>query len=196
MGRFRFIVQMRNSRIPTPNKRVTRRQAAKQEAILAEKLAKSLTEVEETETPKIDAQGDAPTELINTKIDETENQLEPVIEENAEMVDTELPVTEAVINEPSNCEANEENQQQNNQTVGKTIGKWIYNFMRGVFRLCLGTLIFVYILSVSRQHLTPILRRDLPGWMFDFENPEMLSTPDPVEIINALTASLVTVVIM
>ena len=108
----------------------------------------------------------------------------------------ELPKTEAVINEPSNCEANEENQQQNNQTVGKTIGKWIYNFLRGIFRLCLGTLIFVYILSVSRQHLSPILRRDLPGWLFDFEGPEQLATPDPVEIINALIASLVTVVIM
>ena len=30
----------------------------------------------------------------------------------------------------------------------------------------------------------------------DFEGPEQLATPDPVEIINALIASLVTVVIM
>ena len=40
-------------------------------------------------------------EVVNTELPEAE----------------ELPKTEAVINEPSNCEANEENQQQNNQTT-------------------------------------------------------------------------------
>ena len=61
------LILYRNSRIPTPNKRVTRRQAAKQEAILAAKLAESLAEAQEIESTKVDAQGDAPLELINAK---------------------------------------------------------------------------------------------------------------------------------
>ena len=61
------LILYRNSRIPTPNKRVTRRQAAKQEAILAAKLAESLAEAQEIESPKVDAQGDAPLESINAK---------------------------------------------------------------------------------------------------------------------------------
>ena len=66
------LILYRNSRIPTPNKRVTRRQAAKQEAILAAKLAESLAEAQEIESTKVDAQGDAPLELINAKETVTE----------------------------------------------------------------------------------------------------------------------------
>ena len=87
--------------------------------------------------------------------------------------------------------------QEPQTSMVKKLGRCVFITMCALFRLCLGSLIFVYMLSLSRQHMGPLLRsHHLPGWMFDFETAEHFSIPDPVEILNTLAASLVTVFIM
>ena len=76
------------------------------------------------------------------------------------------------------------------------MAQWTISLVKSVLKLVLGTAVFVFLLTATRQHLAPILRRDLPGWMFDFEGDQQYQLPDPVEIINSLISILVTVFIM
>jgi len=175
---------MRNSRIPTPNKRLTRRQAAKQQ----KELEAALAAKEDTTD-----QGHGDAAVVNAKqVIDASNETSGEIQQQPQQEQEEVPQEHVevprehveVLHEPQTSRV-------------KKLGRCVFITMCALFRLCLGSLIFVYMLSLSRQHMGPLLRsHHLPGWMFDFETAEHFSIPDPVEILNTLAASLVTVFIM
>ena len=175
-----------NSKIPTPNKRLTRRAAAKRKAL------------EDAES----GQGD--TAALNTK---EEVKIMPTISEGPAPTLSDVlptPVEPTGDNQPVNSvpEKIEETQSSVKETVEAAPGtlskvaQWTISLVKSILKLVLGTAIFVFLLTTMRQHLAPILRRDLPGWMFDFEGDQQYQLPDPVEVINALISILVTVFIM
>ena len=175
---------MRNSRIPTPNKRLTRRQAAKQQ----KELEATLAAKEETTD-----QGHGDAAVVNAKqVIDASNETSGEIQQQPQQEQVE------VLQEHTEVRQEHVEVLQEPQTsMVKKLGRCIFITMCALFRLCLGSLIFVYMLSLSRQHMGPLLRsHHLPGWMFDFETAEHFSIPDPVEILNTLAASLVTVFIM
>jgi len=175
---------MRNSRIPTPNKRLTRRQAAKQQ----KELEAALAAKEDTTD-----QGHGDAAVVNAKqVIDASNETSGEIQQQPQQEQVE------VLQEHVEVPREHVGVLQEPQTsMMKKLGRCVFITMCALFRLCLGSLIFVYMLSLSRQHMGPLLRsHHLPGWMFDFETAEHFSIPDPVEILNTLAASLVTVFIM
>ena len=115
-----------------------------------------------------------------------------------EGVDQE-PILEPVNPVPEKIEETQSSVKEAEESAPGTLSrmaKWTVSLIKGGLKLLIGTAIFVFLLTTMRQHLAPILRRDLPGWMFDFEDYQQYQLPDPVEIINSLISILVTVFIM
>ena len=179
-----------NSKIPTPNKRLTRRAAAKRKQLEdAESGQGDTVALNKKEEAKImPAVSVGPASTLS-------DDLPAPVEQGVDQGPTPEPVNSV----PEKIEETQSSVKETGEATPSTLSKvaqWTISLIKSVLKLVLGTVIFVFLLTVTRQHLAPILRRDLPGWMFDFEGDQQYQLPDPVEVINALISILVTVFIM